>query len=144
ALGSRAGGDLWFGGMTRNPWNVNQGSSGSSAGTAASVAAGLVAFGLGSETHGSIVSPSTRCGVPGLRPTFGRVSRHGCMTLCWSMDKVGPLARSAEDCALVFAAIHGRDPKDPTTTTRPFDWPCRKPLKEIRVGYFAGKGDDDR
>jgi Asp-tRNA(Asn)/Glu-tRNA(Gln) amidotransferase A subunit family amidase len=143
-LGALASGDVWFGGKTRSPWDVKQGSSGSSAGSAAAVAAGLVGFGIGSETYGSIVSPSRQCGVTGLRPTFGRVSRHNCMTLCWSMDKVGPLARSAEDCALVFAAIHGHDPKDPTTTTRPFEWPCRTPLKEIRVGYFEGNGDDDR
>ncbi len=93
-LGALAQGDLWFGGMTRNPWNIKQGSSGSSAGTASAVAAGLVAFGIGSETLGSIVSPSTRCGVTGLRPTFGRVSRAGCMTLSWSLDKLGPMARS--------------------------------------------------
>jgi Asp-tRNA(Asn)/Glu-tRNA(Gln) amidotransferase A subunit family amidase len=139
-LGALANGDRWFGGMTRNPWNVKNGSSGSSAGTASTVAAGLTAFGLGSETLGSIVSPSRVCGVTGLRPTFGRVSRHGCMTLCWSLDKIGPMARYAEDCALVFGAIHGADGKDAATVDRPFNWPGTRPLKELRVGYFEGKG----
>jgi Asp-tRNA(Asn)/Glu-tRNA(Gln) amidotransferase A subunit family amidase len=143
-LGTLALGDVWFGGMTRNPWNIKQGSSGSSAGTASAVAAGLVAFGLGSETHGSIVSPSTRCGVTGLRPTFGRVSRHGCMALCWSLDKIGPMCRSAEDCALVFGAIHGTDGKDATVQDRPFNWPANVNLKELRVGFVEGMlaGDD--
>jgi Asp-tRNA(Asn)/Glu-tRNA(Gln) amidotransferase A subunit family amidase len=139
-LGALAMGDRWFGGMTRNPWNVETGSSGSSAGTASSVAAGLVSFGIGSETLGSIVSPSTVCGVTGLRPTFGRVSRHGCMTLCWSLDKLGPMARNVEDCALVFGAIHGSDGKDGAVIDRPFQWPGTKPLKEFRVGYLDGKG----
>jgi Asp-tRNA(Asn)/Glu-tRNA(Gln) amidotransferase A subunit family amidase len=139
-LGALAMGDQWFGGMTRNPWNVKSGSSGSSAGTASSVAAGLVSFGLGSETLGSIVSPSTVCGVTGLRPTFGRVSRYGCMALCWSLDKIGPMSRSAEDCALVFGAIHGSDGKDGSVIDRPFEWPGTKPLKEFRVGYLDGKG----
>ncbi len=134
-LGSLAWGDVWFGGTTRNPWNIKQGSSGSSAGTASSVAAGLVGFGLGSETLGSIVSPSTRCGVTGLRPTFGRVSRHGCMALCWSLDKIGPMCRSAEDCAMVFGAIHGFDGKDSSAQDRPFNWPAKADLKELRVGY---------
>ena len=135
SLGSLALNDEWFGGKTRNPWNVKQGSSGSSAGSASSVAAGLVPFALGTETQGSILSPCTRCGVTGLRPTFGRVSRHGCMALAWSMDKIGPLARSVEDCALVFAAIHGADGKDPTAVDRPFTWPAAKPLSELRVGF---------
>lgn len=147
-LGSLAWGDVWFGGTTRNPWNVKQGSSGSSAGTASAIAAGLVGFGLGSETHGSIVSPSTRCGVTGLRPTFGRVSRHGCMALCWSLDKVGPMCRSVEDCALVLGAIHGFDGKDPTAQDRPFNWPAKVNLKELRVGFvegrFGGLSDDDK
>lgn len=134
-LGSLAWGDRWFGGMTRNPWNVKSGSSGSSAGTASSVAAGLTAFGLGSETLGSIVSPSHTCGVTGLRPTFGRVSRHGCMALCWSLDKIGPMARSAEDCALVLGAIHGADGKDGAAQDRPFHWPGPRPLKGMRVGF---------
>jgi Asp-tRNA(Asn)/Glu-tRNA(Gln) amidotransferase A subunit family amidase len=139
-LGSLAWGDQWFGGMTRNPWNIKQGSSGSSAGTASSVAAGLVGFGLGSETHGSIVSPSRVCGVTGLRPTFGRVSRHGCMTLAWSLDKVGPMCRSAEDCALVFGAIHGFDGKDGAAQDRPFDWPAKVNFKELSVGVVEGAG----
>lgn len=139
-LGALAMGDQWFGGMTRNPWNVKQGSSGSSAGSASAVAAGLVGFAIGTETLGSIVSPSTRCGVTGLRPTFGRVSRAGCMALSWSMDKVGPMARSVEDCALVFGVIHGADGKDPTVADRPFNWPCPKVLADIRVGYVEGKG----
>jgi Asp-tRNA(Asn)/Glu-tRNA(Gln) amidotransferase A subunit family amidase len=143
-LGTLALGDVWFGGTTRNPWNVKQGSSGSSAGSASSVAAGLVGFAIGSETNGSIISPCTRCGATGLRPTFGRVSRHGCMTLCWSMDKIGPIARSVEDCALIFAAIQGSDGKDATVQDRPFEWPCRKAMKDIRVGYVEGKGADDR
>ncbi|MEK6238600.1 MAG: amidase, partial [Planctomycetales bacterium] len=109
SLGALASGDRWFGGKTRNPWNPKQGSSGSSAGSASATAAGLVGFTLGSETLGSIVSPCRRCGATGLRPTFGRVSRHGCMSLAWSMDKIGPITRSVEDCALVFSAIHGWD-----------------------------------
>jgi Asp-tRNA(Asn)/Glu-tRNA(Gln) amidotransferase A subunit family amidase len=137
-LGSLAWGDLWFGGMTRNPWNVKQGSSGSSAGTASSVAAGLVGFGLGSETLGSIVSPSTRCGVTGLRPTFGRVSRYGCMALCWSLDKIGPMCRSVEDCALVFGAIHGTDGKDATVQDRPFNWSSDAKLDQLSVGFVEG------
>ena len=114
SLGALAWGDQWFGGMTRNPWKIEQGSSGSSAGSAAATAAGLVGFTLGSETLGSIVSPCRRCGTTGLRPTFGRVSRYGCMPLAWSMDKIGPICRSVEDCAIVFDAIHGADGKDPT------------------------------
>src|SRR5205807_1187075 len=118
-LGALAQGDRWFGGMTRNPWDPSQGSGGSSAGPASATAAGLAGFAVGSETLGSIVSPCRACGVTGLRPTFGRVSRHGCMTLAWSMDKLGPIARSVEDCALVFAAIHGRDGLDPSAVDRP-------------------------
>jgi len=136
SLGSLAWNDNWFGGMTRNPWNVKQGSSGSSAGSCSAVAAGLVPFAIGSETLGSIVSPSTRCGVTGLRPTFGRVSRHGCMALSWTMDKLGPIARSAEDCALVFGAIHGADGLDPTAVTKTFHWPRKDGAKGLRVGYI--------
>ncbi len=138
-LGALAQGDRWFGGMTRNPWNPKEGSSGSSAGSATATAAGLVGFALGSETLGSIVSPCTRCGVTGLRPTFGRVSRHGCMTLSWSMDKIGPLARSVEDCALVFGTIHGADGLDPAAVDRPFSWPLRRDLRALRVGYVEGR-----
>jgi Asp-tRNA(Asn)/Glu-tRNA(Gln) amidotransferase A subunit family amidase len=136
SLGALASGDRWFKGRTRNPWDVRHGSSGSSAGSAAAVAAGLVGFALGSETLGSIVSPCERCGVSGLRPTFGRVSRHGCMTLSWSMDKIGPIARSLEDCALIFAAIQGADGLDPSTVDRPFCWPLRRDLRSLRVGYI--------
>jgi Asp-tRNA(Asn)/Glu-tRNA(Gln) amidotransferase A subunit family amidase len=139
SLGALAWRDEWFGGRTRNPWDPRQGSSGSSAGSAAAVAAGLVGFALGSETYGSIVDPCGRCGATGLRPTFGRVSRFGCMTLAWSMDKVGPIARSAEDCALVLGAIHGGDGLDPSTVDRPFDWPGGRALRTVRVGYVEGK-----
>jgi Asp-tRNA(Asn)/Glu-tRNA(Gln) amidotransferase A subunit family amidase len=138
-LGALAQGDQWFGGMTRNPWNVKQGSSGSSAGPASAVVAGLVGFAIGSETLGSIVSPCTRCGASGLRPTFGRVSRAGCMTLAWTMDKLGPICRSIEDCALVFHAIHGSDPLDSAAVDRPFHWPPTVDLKSLRVGYVEGK-----
>lgn len=138
-LGALALGDQWYGGMTRNPWNPEQGSSGSSAGSAAAVAAGLVPFAIGSETLGSIVSPCRRCSVTGLRPTFGRVSRQGCMTLAWSMDKLGPIARTAEDCALVLGAIHGADGLDLAAVDRPFHWPARRPLSELRVGYVENE-----
>jgi Asp-tRNA(Asn)/Glu-tRNA(Gln) amidotransferase A subunit family amidase len=135
-LGALANGDRWFGGMTRNPWDSSRGSSGSSAGSACATAAGLAGFAIGSETLGSIVSPCRACGATGLRPTFGRVSRHGCMTLAWSMDKLGPIARSVEDCALVFSAIHGRDGLDPSAVDRPFSWPLERDLRTIKVGYF--------
>jgi Asp-tRNA(Asn)/Glu-tRNA(Gln) amidotransferase A subunit family amidase len=125
--------------MTRNPWNVKQGSSGSSAGSASSVVAGLVGFAIGTETLGSIVSPCTRCGASGLRPTFGRVSRAGCMTLSWTMDKLGPICRSMEDCALVFRAIHGSDPADAAAVDRSFHWPPNVDLRKLRVGYVEGK-----
>ena len=142
-LGALAWGDVWFGGMTRNPWNLEQGSSGSSAGSASAVAAGLLPFAIGSETLGSIVSPSTRCGVTGLRPTFGRVSRHGAMALSWSMDKLGPLARSVEDCAIVLHAIQGPDGLDPTVIDAPL--PVRPELDpaSIRVGYLADLFEDN-
>jgi len=136
SMGALAMGDVWFGGKTRNPWNMEQGSSGSSAGPGAATAAGLVGFAIGTETWGSIVSPSTRCGVTGLRPTFGRVSRFGAMALSWSMDKIGPMCRSAEDCALVFAAIHGPDGKDLTVCERPFSWEPSNGLENIRIGYL--------
>ncbi|MES2306687.1 MAG: amidase [Gemmatimonadota bacterium] len=134
SLGEFAQGDVWFGGMTRNPWNTEVGSSGSSAGSASGVSAGLFPFAIGTETLGSIVSPCSRCGVSGLRPTYGRVSRFGAMTLSWTMDKIGPIARSAEDLALVFAAIHGADPRDPSSRTLPFDFDPALPLKQIRIG----------
>ena len=135
-LGALAMGDRWYGGRTRNPWDLEQGSSGSSAGSAAATVAGLVGFGIGTETLGSIVSPCTRTGASGLRPTFGRVSRHGAMALSWTMDKIGPICRSAEDCALVFAAIHGADGRDPTARTAPFRYDSGRPLSELRVGYL--------
>ena len=119
-LGALAMGDIWFGGRTRNPWNPHQGSSGSSAGSASAVAAGCVGFAVGSETLGSISSPSTRCGCTGLRPTFGFVPRTGAMALSWTMDKLGPIARSAEDCAIVLEAIHGPDGKDTSVAPVPF------------------------
>ena len=134
-LGALAMGDQWYGGMTRNPWDVQQGSSGSSAGPASAVAAGLVGFAIGSETYGSIVSPSTRCGVTGLRPTFGHVSRAGCMTLSWSLDKLGPIARTVDDTALILDAIHGYDKLDPATVEQPFNWPSDTPLSQLKVGY---------
>ena len=135
-LGALAMGDVWFGGKTRNPWNLDQGSSGSSAGPGSAVAAGLVGFAIGSETLGSIVSPATRNGVTGLRPTFGRVSRSGAMTLSWSMDKLGPMARSAACCALIFEAIHGAESSDPTTVTTSFQWPPSKSPLDLQVGYL--------
>jgi Asp-tRNA(Asn)/Glu-tRNA(Gln) amidotransferase A subunit family amidase len=134
-MGALAQGDRWFGGMTRNPWHVEEGSSGSSAGPGAATAAGLVGFSIGTETLGSIVSPATRNGVTGLRPTFGRVSRHGAMALSWSMDKIGPMCRGVEDCALVLNAIHGPDGRDPTVRDVPFNWDAQRPLSELRVGY---------
>jgi Asp-tRNA(Asn)/Glu-tRNA(Gln) amidotransferase A subunit family amidase len=134
-LGALAWGDVWFGGMTRNPWNLEEGSSGSSAGPASATAAGLVAFSIGTETWGSIVSPSTRCGDTGLRPTFGRVSRSGAMALSWSMDKIGPICRSVEDCALVFDAIRGSDGEDQTVIDAPFNYDYHVDLKTLRIGY---------
>ncbi len=142
-LGALAWGDVWFGGKTKNPWNIEQGSSGSSAGPGSAVAAGLVGFAIGSETLGSIVSPSTRNGVCGLRPTYGRVSRHGAMALSWSMDKLGPMCRSAEDCALVFDAIHGEDRRDPSTTSAPFTWQPAVNLSGLRIGYLASAFEGD-
>jgi len=142
-LGALAWGDVWYGGKTRNPWNLEQGSSGSSAGPAAATAGGLVGFSMGSETWGSIVSPCTRCGATGLRPTFGAVSRHGAMALSWSMDKLGPITRSVEDCALVFDAIRGRDGLDPTVVDRAFDWPPQRDLRTLRVGYVAALFDEE-
>lgn len=143
AVGELAWGDVWFGGMCRNPWKLDQGSSGSSAGSASLTAAACVGFAIGTETWGSIVSPSTRCGVTGFRPTFGRVSRHGAMALSWTMDKVGPIARSAADCALVFAAIHGGDAHDPYSRTAPFGWPVERSPKSIKVGYVKSLFDAD-
>src|SRR5450432_538198 len=135
SLGALAWGDVWFGGQTRTPWNTDEGSSGSSAGSGAATAAGLVGFAIGTETYGSIVSPSTQCRVTGLRPTFGRVSRFGAMALCWTLDKIGPMGRTVEDCALVFNAIFGPDGKDPTVTDYPFNWDATSDIHSLRVGY---------
>ncbi len=139
-LGALAMGDVWFGGRTRNPWNTEQGSSGSSAGPASAVAAGCVAFAIGSETLGSISSPSTRCGTTGLRPTFGYVPRTGAMALSWTMDKLGPIARSAEDCALVLNTICGPDGKDTSVAPVPFTWPAAD-WHSLRVGYPKSEFD---
>src|SRR3954454_21799354 len=136
SLGALALYDVWFGGQTMNPWLPEEGSSGSSAGPGAAVAAGLVAFAIGSETEGSIVSPSMRCGITGLRPTFGRVPRTGAMTLCWSLDKLGPMTRSVEDAMLVLHAISGPDAGDLATVARPLDYDSQAPIKGLRVGYF--------
>ncbi len=143
-LGALAMGDKWFGGMTRNPWKLDEGSSGSSAGAAAAVAAGCLPFSVGSETYGSIVSPSTRCGTTGLRPTFGRVPRTGAMALSWTMDKLGPIARTVEDTALVLAAIQGPDGRDRTVREVPFNWDASVPLSSIRVGYLKADFEKDR
>jgi len=135
ATGEFARGDRWYRGRTRNPWNVDEGSSGSSAGPGSATAAGCVAFAIGTETQGSIVSPARRCGLTALRPTFGHVSRYGAMVLSWSMDKTGPMCRSALDCALVFNAIHGADEKDPGSLTAPFRFDSAPDLVAMRIGY---------
>lgn len=151
-MGALAMGDIWYGGVTKNPWNLKQGSSGSSAGSASGTAAGLVAFAIGTETLGSIVSPSTRCGVSGLRPTFGRVSRTGAMALSWSMDKIGPICRSALDCAIVFDAIRGTDGIDKHVRNASFNYSAKTDLKKLKVGYlktlfdetYPNKGNDQK
>ena len=142
-LGALAYGDIWFGGKTRNPWNLNEGSSGSSAGSAAATAAGLCGFAIGTETLGSITSPSQRCGTTGLRPTFGRVSRAGAMALCWSLDKVGPICRSVEDCALVLAAINGGDPADRSSIDAPFNFDARADIAGMRLGWLPAAFEDE-
>ena len=145
-LGALAQGDRWFGGQTKSPWdpaNPTAGSSGSSAGPASATAAGLVGFSIGSETRGSIMSPASRCGVTGLRPTFGRVSRYGAMALSWTMDKIGPLCRTAEDCALVLKAIHGPDGKDAHVIPAPFDWDATRDIRKLRVGYIKADYEGD-
>jgi len=142
-LGALAWGDVWYGGTTRNPWNPEQGSSGSSAGPASATAAGLVAFAIGTETWGSIVSPSTRCGTTGLRPTYGRVSRTGAMALSWSMDKIGPICRTVEDCAIVFNAIQGPDGVDQTLLDAPFNYRPNVDLKKLRIGYVKKLFEED-
>ncbi|MBI3578887.1 MAG: amidase [Ignavibacteriales bacterium] len=143
-MGELAWGEVWYGGMTRNPWNYKQGSSGSSAGSAAATSAGLAGFAIGTETLGSIVSPSTRCGVTGLRPTPGRVSRTGAMALSWSMDKIGPICRTAEDCALVFNTIIGPDGKDQTLYDVPFNYDPKIKLSHLRIGYYKTAFDSAR
>lgn len=143
-LGALAMDDYWFGGRTRNPWNMLQGSSGSSAGSAAATVAGLVPFAIGTETYGSIISPSTVCGATGLRPTFGAVSRTGGMTLCWSLDKTGPICRSAEDAAIVFNYIHGTDELDAAATQMPFNYTGKVDLSKMKIAYaknYFGKKD---
>lgn len=135
SLGALAYNNKWFGGETKNPWNLKQGSSGSSAGSAASVVAGLLPFAIGTETLGSIVSPSTRCGATGLRPTFGTVSRSGAMVLCWSLDKAGPICRSAEDAAIVYAFIHGTDGNDPSAIRHTFDYTGKADFSKLRIAY---------
>jgi len=145
-LGALAMGDVWYDGITKNPWDLNQGSSGSSAGSASATSAGLVAFAIGTETWGSIVSPATRCGVTGLRPTFGRVSRDGAMALSWTMDKIGPICRSAYDCALVFDVIRGKDKNDQSTVDYPFNFTQEIDLSNLKVAYLKDlfEGEDYR
>jgi Asp-tRNA(Asn)/Glu-tRNA(Gln) amidotransferase A subunit family amidase len=138
SLGALALNDVWFGGQTMNPWAPEEGASGSSAGSAAATAAGFVGFAIGSETEGSIVSPSMRCGVTGLRPTFGRVPRNGAMTLCWSLDKLGPMTRNVEDTMLVLQAISGVDGADLASVTRPLAFDASAQVHGLRVGYFPG------
>lgn len=140
-LGELAMGDVWFGGKTKNPWNLNRGSSGSSAGSASAVAAGCMPFAIGSETLGSIVSPSSECGTTGLRPSFGRISKYGAMALSWSMDKLGPISRSVEDCAIVFNAIQGSDDKDLSLISAPFNYssPQSESLKGMRIGFIKSE-----
>jgi Asp-tRNA(Asn)/Glu-tRNA(Gln) amidotransferase A subunit family amidase len=140
-LGELAQGDIWFGATTKNPWKVDQGSSGSSAGPASATAAGLVGFSIGSETLGSISSPSTRCGTTGLRPTFGRVPRTGAMALSWTMDKLGPICRSVEDCAIVLDAIYGPDGHDNTVIPAPYHWNANLSPKKLRIGYVKSAFD---
>lgn len=142
SLGAMAFGDIWYGGTTRNPWNTEEGSRGSSAGSASATGAGLCGFAIGSETLGSIVMPAARCGVAGLRPTFGRVSRAGAMALCWSLDKLGPLARSVDDTALVLAAINGGDAADEGSIAAPFGWDAARPAAGMKVGYLAADFTD--
>ena len=144
--GALARGDVWFGGKTKNPWDLKQGASGSSAGSASATAAGLVAFSIGTETLGSIISPSSRCGATGLRPTYGSVSRYGAMALSWSMDKAGPICRSAQDCAIVFDVIRGSDgavEKDRTVVDYPFSFRPPQDLKGYKIGYLKKLFDKD-
>lgn len=142
-LGALAYGDIWFGGRTRNPWNPDEGSAGSSAGSAVAVAAALVGFAIGTETLGSIVSPCMRCGTTGLRPTYGRISRNGAMALCWSLDKIGPICRRVEDTALVLAALNGHDAADPGSVDLPFNFDATRSIRGLRVGYDPAWLDEE-
>jgi Asp-tRNA(Asn)/Glu-tRNA(Gln) amidotransferase A subunit family amidase len=144
ATGELALDDQWFGGQTKNPWDLSMGSQGSSAGPGSATAAGLVGFSIGTETGGSIMEPSGICGVSGMRPTFGRVSRYGFMTLTWSLDKIGPMCRSVEDCALVLDAIQGPDDKDLTVCDIPFNWDAALDVRKLRVGYLKAAFSDTR
>ncbi|MFN2492065.1 MAG: amidase [Pyrinomonadaceae bacterium] len=147
SMGALAQGGRWFAGMTRNPWQVDEdkiGSSGSSAGPASATAAGLVGFSIGTETLGSIISPSSRCGVVGLRPTYGRISRYGAMGLSWTMDKIGPICRGVEDCAAALNAIYGPDERDLTVADVPFNWEPAKPLAAMRIGYLKNEFDQQQ
>ncbi|MFY0690081.1 MAG: amidase [Cyclobacteriaceae bacterium] len=143
-LGALAWGDVWYGGKTKNPWNMEVGSSGSSAGSASATVAGLVPFAIGSETWGSIVSPSTRCGATGLRPTFGRVSKHGAMALSWSMDKLGPICRNAIDCAIVLEAIRGTDDLDLSVRNYPYNYDSEQDIQQLRVGILESEFGPNR
>jgi Asp-tRNA(Asn)/Glu-tRNA(Gln) amidotransferase A subunit family amidase len=144
ATGELAIDDVWFGGQTKNPWDLSMGSQGSSAGPGSATAAGLVGFSIGTETLGSIVEPSGICGVTGLRPSFGRVSRHGVMALSWSLDKIGPMCRSVEDCALVMAAIQGPDDQDLSVQAVPFNWNASVDVRTLRVGYLKAAFEDTK
>jgi Asp-tRNA(Asn)/Glu-tRNA(Gln) amidotransferase A subunit family amidase len=140
--GELAAGDNWFGGQTKSPWDPSQGSSGSSAGPSSATAAGCVGFAIGTETSGSILSPSARCGLAGLRPTFGRISRHGCMALSWTQDRLGPICRYAEDCALVMQAIAKPDDRDMSVTDLPFNWNADLDVRRLRVGIIQNSFDE--
>jgi Asp-tRNA(Asn)/Glu-tRNA(Gln) amidotransferase A subunit family amidase len=143
STGELAQGDQWFGGQTKNPWNTAEGSSGSSAGPCSATAAGCVAFGIGSETSGSILSPSARCGITGLRPTFGRVSRYGVMALSWTQDRLGPLCRYSEDCAAVMSVIAKPDGRDLSVSELPFNWNSRFDVRKLKVGYLKDAFDEN-
>jgi len=141
ATGELASGDQWFNGQTKNPWDPSQGSSGSSAGPSSATAAGCVGFGIGTETSGSILSPAARCGLAGLRPTFGRISRYGVMALSWTQDRLGPLCRYAEDCAIVMQAIAKPDGRDMSVSDVPFNWNAQADIRKLRVGCIKESFD---
>ena len=138
------GGEKWFRGMTRCPWDPRLSAAGSSSGSGSATAAGLVGFSIGTDTAGSIINPSLRCGAVGIRPSYGRVSRYGCLQLCWSLDTIGPICRTADDCGLVLSAIHGSDRRDPASVDRPYIWPSSRDLSTVRVGYMPQKEVDSR